>query len=98
MRAQITQIIDGVRYDTEKAEIVASNEVWDGHNWERNGRNKHLYKSANGRFFVGYSTLWQGQRCYIEAVSEDTAMQLYEELPEQEIEYEQAFGIEPEEA
>lgn len=32
-------VIGGVRYDTDKAEVVAHDCYWDGHNWERHGRN-----------------------------------------------------------
>ena len=38
------QIVNGLKYDTEKAARVASNEYWDGHNWDRDGRNTYLYK------------------------------------------------------
>jgi len=92
------QIITGIRYDTEKAEVIASNEYWDGSNWERHGRNLHLYKSPNGRFFAGYSTQWQGELNYIEPLSTDEAMQMYEDLPEHPMSWEDAFGEAPEEA
>ena len=32
------QIVNGLKYDTEKADLVASNEYWDGHNWDREDR------------------------------------------------------------
>lgn len=92
------QIIQGVRYDTEKATLVASDRYWDGHNWERHGRNTYLYKSANGRFFAHNTTLWQGERDSIEALDPERAKELYESLPEQAVEYEKAFGEPPEEA
>ena len=68
------QIINGLKYDTEKAARVASNEYWDGHNWDRDGRNTYLYKTPNGR------------------------KQYYEDLPEHEMSYAEAFGEAPEEA
>ncbi|MDR9770655.1 MAG: hypothetical protein RJR25_09590 [Acetomicrobium sp.] len=55
-------VIGGVRYDTKKAQIIAHNCFWDGHNMERNGRNTYLYKTPNGRFFAVHLTLWQGER------------------------------------
>lgn len=97
MRAHITQIINGIRYSTEAATVLASNEYWDGSNWERGGTNLHLYRSAHGRYFVGHSTQWQGQRDYIEVLTEEEAVKLYEDLPEYELSYEEAFpgrGIE----
>jgi len=98
MRAHIIQIVDGVRYNTETAEIVASNEYWDGNNYERSGRNSHLYKSKNGRFFLGRSSQWQGENDIIEPVSKENAMEEYENLREKEMEYETTFGVEPTEA
>lgn len=98
MRAQLCEVIGGIRYDTEKADIVASNEYWDGSNWERGGRSLHLYKTKKGRFFLGFSSRWQGERSYILPISEEEAKAKYEELPEHEMTYEEAFGIVPEEA
>lgn len=98
MRTKITQVIAGIRYDTEKAVEIASNEFWDGHNYERGGRNKHLYKTKKGNFFVGYSTQFQGEQDYVEPVSESKAMQLYEELQTHNVEYEDVFDVTPEEA
>ena len=31
---KIRVVIDGIRYDTEKAEIIADDCYWDGHNYE----------------------------------------------------------------
>lgn len=96
MRTKMKQIIDGKLYDTETADVVASNDYWDGSNLERGGRNKHLYKTQKGNFFVGYSTQWQGELDYIEVVSESMAKELYEQLPVHQTEYDDAFGIQPE--
>jgi hypothetical protein len=92
------QIINGKVYDTKTAALVASNRYWDGSNWERNGRNTYLYKTAKGNYFVKHTTCWQGERDYLEAVSVEEAKELYERLPEREMEYKDAFGVDPEEA
>jgi hypothetical protein len=92
------QIIDGKLYDTDKADLVASDRFWDGSNWERNGRNTYLYKTAKGNFFAYHTTQWQGERNTIEALTVEQAKELYERLPEAEMEYAEAFGEEPEEA
>lgn len=42
---KMKQVISGIKYDTEKAVIIADDCYWDGHNWERNGRNTFLYKT-----------------------------------------------------
>jgi len=92
------QIIDGKLYDTEKANLVASDRYWDGSNFERNGRNTYLYKTVKGNFFAYHTTLWQGERNTIEPLTVEQAKDLYEDLPEQKMEYAEAFGEEPEEA
>ena len=46
-----------------------------------------------------YQSCLQGERDYIEAVSTDEAIFKYEELPEKEVSFEEAFpGVELEEA
>jgi hypothetical protein len=92
------QIINGKEYDTDTATLLASNRFWDGSNFERNGRNTYLYKTPNGRYFTHHTTQWQGERNTIEAIEVDEAKALYEELPEHESGYEQAFGVKPEAA
>ncbi|MHB1255258.1 MAG: hypothetical protein ACYCXI_03430 [Dethiobacteraceae bacterium] len=91
-------VISGKLYDTAKAELVASDRYWDGSNWERHGRNTMLYKTAKGAFFLHHTTQWQGERESIEPLSTDEAKEYFERLPEQEIDFAEAFGVEPEEA
>lgn len=92
-------VINGVRYDTEKAQIIAHDCYWDGHNMDRRGRNTYLYKTPKGRYFATYLTLWQGERDILEPLTKDEAIYLYEQLPEKEVEFEEAFpGVEVEEA
>lgn len=92
------QVINGKLYNTKTATLLASDHYWDGHNWERHGRNTFLYRTSKGNFFLYHTTLWQGERDSIEAISEEEARQYYEQLPEAEVEYAEAFGREPEEA
>jgi len=94
----VRQIVDGKVYDTEKAELVAHDRYWDGHNWDRRGRNTYLYKTKKENFFLHHTTRWQGERDYIEPVDKEEAKFWYEKLPEHEMEYEEAFGEVPEEA
>lgn len=91
MRHQMTAVIGGKRYNTETSTVIASNEYWDGSNYERGGTNTHLYRTKNGNYFVGFSTCWQGSRSSIQVVTRDRAQRLYEELPQHEEEYEAAF-------
>lgn len=92
------KIINGKVYDTKTAELIADNEYWDGNNMDRNGRNTYLYKTKKGRFFLHETTRWQGERDYIEAISDGEAKCQYEELPEHAVSWEDAFGEAPEEA
>ena len=92
------QIVNGLNYDTEKADLVAHDRYFDGSNWERHGRNTYLYRTKAGRFFLHHTTLWQGERDRIEPVSPDEARQYYEDLPEHDMPYAEAFGEEPEDA
>ena len=92
------QIIDRKVYDTETAQLAASNRYWDGSNWERQGRNTYLYKTAKGNFFAYHTTQWQGESDTITALTVDEAKDLYEDLREHDQDFEAAFGVKPEEA
>ncbi|MDD5511730.1 MAG: hypothetical protein PHI12_13105 [Dehalococcoidales bacterium] len=94
----ISAIIDGKKYDSDNATLIASDRYFDGSNWERRGRNTFLMKTGKGAFFIIRYTQWQGERTHIEVVSKEYAMELYEQLPEQEVSYFDAFGVEPAEA
>jgi hypothetical protein len=91
-------IIGGKLFDTDTALLVASDRYHDGHNWERHGRNTHLYRTKRGSFFLKHTTCWQGERDSIEPVVKEEAMRHYESLPEHEMEYAEAFGVSPQEA
>ena len=90
-RIEMQKVIDGIRYDTEKAELIAHDVFWDGHNFERHGRNAWLYHTPNGRYFVVKGTLWQGERDTLTPLRPEEARRLYERLPEHEVAYEEAF-------
>jgi hypothetical protein len=92
------RVVNGLVYDTEKAILIAHDRFWDGHNWERRGRNAFLYKTPGGRFFLYRTSMWQGETSYIEPVTVAEAKEWYEALPCQEVPYEEAFGVVPEEA
>jgi len=92
------QIIDRKVYDTKTATLIASDRYWDGHNFERSGRNTYLYKTAKGNFFTHNTTQWQGESDTIQALTVDEAKDLYESLREHDLDFEAAFGEKPEEA
>lgn len=94
MRApeNFTRIVDGKRYSTATATLLAHDAYWDGQNYERRGRNCFLYRTPRGRYFTVSLTMWEGERDSLEPVSEADARALYEgPLSEHEVSYEAAF-------
>ncbi|MFH1147459.1 MAG: hypothetical protein V1736_07105 [Pseudomonadota bacterium] len=73
------------------AEVIASDCYWDGHNFERHGRNTYLYKTPKGRYFATYLTMWEGERDHLEPLSVEDAIRLFQDLPEKEMDFEEAF-------
>lgn len=94
----LTKVIEGKRYTVNTATLLADNDYWDGNNYTKGGRNTFLYKTRGGAFFQVNMTCCQGERDTITALTEDEAKQLYEDLPEKRIDYEQAFDTIVEEA
>ena len=89
---KFTRIVNRKRYSTETATLIADDVFWDGHNFERNGRNTWLYRTPNGRYFTVTCSQWQGERDSLEPISKGDAIDLYEnELPEHEVDYAEAF-------
>jgi hypothetical protein len=88
----LTRIVDKKRYSVEKSTLIAGDDYYDGHNFERHGRNCFLYKTANGNYFTVNLTQWQGEETSLIPVSLDEAIELYENsLREHEIPYAEAF-------
>jgi len=93
------RVVNGMRYNVATSTLIASNEFWDGHNWERNGHNTFLYKTRGGAYFTVNLTQWEGERDTLEPVNRQDAIELYEEtLTEHQVEYEVAFDAVVEEA
>ena len=95
----MNEVIGGKRYRTETATLIASDAYWDGHNFERRGRNTFLFKTKNGNYFVQRQTQWQGEVDRIEPLDQADAVSLYESLHEKAVDFEVAFpGVAIEEA
>ncbi len=95
----VTEVHDRVRYSTETAALLAGDDYFDGHNWERSGTNTFLYRTRKGRYFALHMTQWEGRHDYIEPLTEDGAIRLYEDLREKRVEHEEAFpGVTVEDA
>lgn len=99
---EMAQIIDRKLYNTGKATLLSGDDYWDGHNFERSGRNTFLYRTARGAYFATHQTCWQGEFDHIEPVSEGEAIELYESHQGRgdcRVDFEDAFpGVEVEEA
>lgn len=89
---EFTRIVDKKRYTTKTATLIAHDGYWDGHNWERHGRNRFLYRTPRGAFFLVTRTQWQGESDSLEPITPDAAVDLYEgPLTEHEVSYSAAF-------
>lgn len=89
------QIKNGKIYDTKKADLIASDRYWDQSNFHRGGRNKYLYKTKKGNYFLHLETNWQGELDEIETITQQEAVQQYEQLQVKEVEFKEAFpGVE----
>ncbi len=95
---KMSKIVNGKRYSVATATLLASDEYWDGNNWERHGRNQFLYKTRGGAFFEVSLTQWQGERNTLLPLSREEAQELYEKLPEHPVDYATAFDAVVEEA
>jgi hypothetical protein len=96
----MTRIIGKKKYSVKIATLIASDAYWDGHNWERSGRNTFLYRTPRGNYFEVNLTQWQGERDTLIPISQDEAIELYEgTLSEHAVTYTEAFpGVEVVEA
>jgi hypothetical protein len=86
-------------YDTTTAVFLAGDDHWDGHNFERQGRQTFLYRTPKGAFFATHLTCWQDEQDRIEPLTLDEAVELFEGMSEQRVSFEEAFpGVKVEEA
>lgn len=96
--------LDGrpVRVDLAKLTLLAGNDWWDGHNYERSGRNSFLFRTPKGRFLLQRRTQWQGEEDgAIGFVPESEAIDYFLSQPEgsQRVSFEEGFpGVELDEA
>jgi hypothetical protein len=87
-----TRIVGRKRYSVKTATLLAGDDYWDGHNFERHGRNTWLYRTPRGAYFTVTRTQWQGEQDSLDPVSQEAAIELFEgPLSEHEVSYDQAF-------
>lgn len=87
----LTEVIDGKRYSTHTATLLAGDDYWDGHNFERNGRNEFLYRTPNGSFFSVTVSQWQGASDVLKPLTQGEAIALFENMREKRVIFENAF-------
>ena len=86
------RILDRKRYSVKTATLLAGDDFWDGHNFERSGRNVWLYRTPKGAYFTVQYSQWQGETDRLEPVTLDDAIELFEgPLTERRVEYAEAF-------
>ena len=79
----VEQIINGLRYDTEKSTLIATSK--DGA--------KHLFQTKNKRFFLYFERPGQSTVApYLEAISASRAKKEYGSMPKQVVPWNKAFG------
>jgi hypothetical protein len=55
--------------------------------------------TTKGNYFATYLTCWQGELDRLEPLSLDAAIEMFEQLPEKRVDFEDAFpGVEVEDA
>lgn len=97
--SEFEKIVDRKRYSVKTATLLAGNDHWDGHNFERSGRNTFLYRTPRGAYFQVILTQWQGERDSLIPLTQDEAIELYENLAEKRVEYQDAFpGVDVQDA
>lgn len=96
----LVRIVNQKRYSVKIATLLAGNDYWDGHNWERQGRNTFLYKTPSGSYFTVNLTQWQGEQDTLLPISQEEAIELFEEsLTNHRVTYSEAFpGVKVEDA
>ena len=97
---KFSKIIDRKKYSVTTAALLAGDDYWDGHNFERSGRNEFLYRTPNGAYFTVNLTQWQGERDILTPVTQDEAIELFEgSLTEHRVNYTEAFpGVDVQDA
>jgi hypothetical protein len=86
-------------YDTTTATLIAGDDHWDGHNFERHGRQTFVYRAPKGGYFAVRLTCWEGEQDRIEPLTLDGAVELFEGMSERRVSFEEAFpGVKVEEA
>lgn len=96
-----TEIVNGKRYSIKSATLIADDAAWNGRSHEVNFRNRFLFLTKNGAFFMLRLTQWQGEEDRIFPLDKAEAKDLLFDLPQKHLSWEQLeqmFGFEIEDA
>lgn len=75
---EMNQIIESKRYDCSTAILLAGDDWWDGHNFERGGHQTFLFRTPKGRYFFQYLSQWQGSQDHLSPCEEGEAQSFFE--------------------
>ena len=74
------------------ATLIAGDDYFDGHSYERRGRNTFLYQIPNGPYFTIVLTKWPDEHDELNPIEQDEAIALYEKsLTEHRLSLGEAF-------
>jgi len=88
---EFVKVVDGKRFSVATATLIAGDDHWDGHNFERSGRNTFLYRTPRNSYFEVTLSQWQGERDSLSPLSTDEAAGLFERMSEPRMSFEEAF-------
>jgi len=89
----MTSIVAGKRYQTNKSTLIAHDEYWNGYSCEQGGRNTFLFRTSNGNYFAQHQTLLprEVETGKIVPLEVDEAVSLYHSLFKKEVPFVVAF-------
>ncbi|MCK5572822.1 MAG: hypothetical protein KAJ12_08670, partial [Bacteroidetes bacterium] len=97
-RKEMKSVINGKRYNTETATLIASSRGDDGGAYS-SGRSAELYRTAKGAYFLAVETQWVGEDDGISALDTEEAVERFDNLRDKAMDFEEAFpGVEVEDA
>lgn len=95
---KLSRIVDRKKYAVSTATLLCGDDYWDGHNFERHGRNCFLYRTPNNNYFFVNMSQWQGEDYQvIEPCTRDEAIEFYDSCrdDDQRVTFADAFpGVE----
>ena len=92
MREKMRKIVDGLRYNTETAVVIAHNEHWGGQNRKEKYETMYLYRTKKGNYFGVMSSSPKNKIAELTPFATASAMCMWGVLGKHLVEFENAFG------